>query len=250
MTQADRIRQFARDRYVAPARIDGRAQITIRAGDVHQTMGLVQAMPAVCSAIGSKSFVEVAGVTPISWIGPANGANVWFTFNLQTDTVPERATIQRKEPIRASRLRPGCGLDLEGAVVLVSCVKSKLSSYAPARELYTSAWFRKVRDIVERTGARWFVLSARYGLVAPDDEIAPYNYTLNAVDGAQRKEWANRVLSSLLPELVSVKRVVLFAVWRYREFLVEPLQEHGIQVHVPLANLARGKQLAWLSELE
>jgi hypothetical protein len=41
MTQADRIRQFVRDRYVAPARIDGRAQITIRAGDVHRAMGLV-----------------------------------------------------------------------------------------------------------------------------------------------------------------------------------------------------------------
>jgi hypothetical protein len=171
MTQADRIRQFVRDRYVAPARIDGRAQITIRAGDVHRAMGLVQAMPAVCSAIGSKKFVEIAGVTPINRIGPTHGANVWFTFDLQTSPVLERATVQRAEPIHAPQRLRGSSLDLEGAVVLVSCVKSKLSRSAPARTLYTSAWFRKVRDIVEKSGARWFVLSARHGLVAPGDEM-------------------------------------------------------------------------------
>jgi hypothetical protein len=66
---------------------------------------------------------------------------------------------------------PAARLDLTGAVVLVSCVKSKRSHRAPARLLYTSAWFQKVRDIVEASDARWFILSARYGLVAPDAEI-------------------------------------------------------------------------------
>jgi hypothetical protein len=248
MTQADRIRQFVRDRYIDPARVDGRVQISVRAGDVHQAMGLVQAMPAVCSAIGSKKFVEIAGVTPINRIGPAHGANVWFTFGLQP--CPERATVQRAEPIGAPQLLPGSSIDLKGAVVLVSCVKSKLPSSAPARALYTSAWFRKVRDIVEKSGAWWFVLSARYGLVAPDDEIAPYNHTLNAMGMAERKDWSSRVLDKLLPQLSNEKRVVMFAGHRYREFLVEPLRQRGIEVQVPMANLARGKQLAWLSELE
>jgi hypothetical protein len=63
-------------------------------------------------------------------------------------------------------------VDLAGALVLVSCVKSKLPHPAPARSLYTSAWFQKARDIVERSGARWFVLSSRYGLESPDTTIA------------------------------------------------------------------------------
>jgi hypothetical protein len=249
MTQADRIREFVRDRYVAPARIDGRAQITIRAGDVHRAMSLVQAMPAVCSAIGSKKFVEIAGVTPINRIGPAHGANVWFTFGV-TRPVPQRAKVQRAEPIHAPQLLRGRSLDLKGAVVLVSCVKSKLSGSAPARTLYTSPWFRKVRHIVEKSGARWFVLSARHGLVAPDDEIAPYDHTLNAMGLAERKEWASHVLDKLFPQLSNEKRVVVFAGRRYREFLVEPLRQRGIEVQVPMADLARGKQLAWLSDLE
>lgn len=106
MIQANRIRQFTLDHYVAPARAEGRAEIIIRAGDVHQAMGLTNAMPAVCSAIGSKKIDEFAGVTRSALTGAANGYG--------------------------------------SAVVLVSCVKSKLSHSAPPRALYTSAWFRKV----------------------------------------------------------------------------------------------------------
>jgi uncharacterized protein DUF6884 len=68
----------------------------------------------------------------------------------------------------------------------VSCVKSKRPGRSPARLLYTSAWFQKVRDIVEASGARWFILSARYGLVAPDAEIEPYERTLNSMGVADR----------------------------------------------------------------
>jgi hypothetical protein len=99
-----------------------------------------------------------------------------------------------------------------------------------------------------RLCTRWFVLSARYGLVAPDAEIAPYDYTLNVLGVAERKDWATHVLDKLLPELASKKRAVMFAGHRYREFLVEPLRQNGIEVQVPMANLTRGKQLAWLSE--
>jgi 5-methylcytosine-specific restriction enzyme B len=52
------------------------AEVTIRAGDVHQAMGLSNALPAVCSAIGSDKFGELAGVKLVTHAGPANGANV------------------------------------------------------------------------------------------------------------------------------------------------------------------------------
>jgi len=249
MTQANRIRQFTLDHYVAPARAEGRAEIIIRAGDVHQAMGLNNAMPAVCSAIGSSKFDEFAGVTRSALTGPANGANVYFTFSLHIRPMSERATVQRREPVlKPAQSQPRKSLDLGGAVVLVSCVKSKLSHSAPARALYTSAWFRKVRDIVEASGARWFVLSSRYGLVAPDVEIAPYDYTLNTLGVAERRTWATSVLDKLLPEMAREKRVVMFAGHHYREFLVEPLRQRGIEVDVPMINLTRGEQLAWLSE--
>jgi hypothetical protein len=147
-----------------------------------------------------------------------------------------------------SPTKAGNEVDLANSIILVSCVKSKLPYPAPARSLYTSAWFRKTRDIVEASGAKWFVLSSLYGLVAPDAEIAPYDYTLNTLGVAERRAWAKKVMDKLLPEVVGAKRVVMFAGHRYREFLIEPLEQRGAKVEVPMAHLARGEQLAWLSE--
>src|SRR6266436_6338901 len=98
MTQADRIRQFTLDHYVARARAEGRSEITIRAGDVHQAMGLANAMPAVCSAIGSNKFLELARATLVKWIGPANGANVYLHFSLTAGPMPKQPATSRQQP--------------------------------------------------------------------------------------------------------------------------------------------------------
>ena len=137
--------------------------------------------------------------------------------------------------------------DLTEALVLVSCVKSKQPYSAPARQLYTSAWFRGVRDLVEASGARWFVLSSLYGLVAPDAVIEPYDHTLNSIGVSERQAWAKGVLDKLLPETAGFKRIVMFAGQRYREYLIEPLRRRGITVEIPMKNLRRGEQLAWLT---
>src|SRR5829696_92674 len=85
MSQADRIRQSVLDAYVTPARSEGRPDVTVRAGDVHQAMGLSNALPAVCSAIGGRKFEDLAGVVPADRTGPANGSNVYFSFTVMTE---------------------------------------------------------------------------------------------------------------------------------------------------------------------
>jgi hypothetical protein len=171
MTQADRIRQFALDRYVVPARTKNAADVVIRAGDVHREMALFSAMPAVCSAVGSRKFEEVSGATIVKRTGPPNGANVYFHFSLTAGLQPARPPSLVSTSGESST-RATDAVDLTHSIALVSCVKSKLPHPATARSLYTSAWFHKARDLVEASGARWFVLSSRYGLVAPETEIA------------------------------------------------------------------------------
>jgi hypothetical protein len=177
------------------------------------------------------------------------GANVYFQFSLgMCPAVQAPASLARQPEHKRVQPQPPRNFDLSKAVVLVSCVKRKGPRHTPARLLYTSDWFQKVRNIVESSGARWFILSARYGLVAPDAEIEPYERTLNTLGVAERKAWAKGVLDKLLPKLVGEDRVVMFAGQRYREFLVEPLRKQGIKVEVPMAHLGLFKQLAWLSE--
>ncbi len=77
-----RIRQFASDRYVHPARSRGGSELTLRAGDVHEAMGLKARMPAVCDVLGSKVFLEENRLVLLARHGPKHGANVFFTYRL------------------------------------------------------------------------------------------------------------------------------------------------------------------------
>ena len=123
------------------------------------------------------------------------------------------------------------------SLCLVSCVGRKRSSPAPASDLYTSPWFRKARAYAERVGWPWFVLSAKHGLVQPDEMIAPYDLTLNTMPVADRRRWAAKVLTQLEPHLDGVESVVFLAGQRYREFLTPSLRSRGLVVSVPMQGL-------------
>jgi cytoplasmic iron level regulating protein YaaA (DUF328/UPF0246 family) len=159
-------------------------------------------------------------------------------MSLKTQSAP--AVIARAVKSKAS-------LHLMDALVLVSCVNQKLSEPAPARLLYQSEWFTKVRILVETQKADWLILSALYGVVAPDTTIAPYEKTLKSAGVAERRVWAENVRRQLAPSLIGRQRVVIFAGQRYREFLVPALLSDGYEVDVPMANLRIGEQLAWLA---
>ena len=137
----------------------------------------------------------------------------------------------------------------ERRLFLVSCVKTKRAMPVAAKDLYTSTWFQKARTYVERTGCPWRILSAEYGLVHPEEEIEPYEKTLNSMRVAERRTWAGRVLAGLEPCLdgVDVDTVVFLAGRRYREFLEPALRDQGYTVRVPMTGLRQGEQLAWLN---
>ncbi|WP_292531565.1 DUF6884 domain-containing protein [Mesorhizobium sp.] len=244
MSQADRIRNFVIEAYLEPSRKRGLDQIELRAGDIHRAMELKNAMPAVCSAIGSTKFEVQAGVKTIARTGPSNGSNARFRFSIGP------GLQARREPPIPSANQPTCKPDVNftGAVVLISCVKSKLSHEAAARDLYTSPLFTGPRGLAEGNRVRWYVLSALYGLVAPQSVIAPYDFTLNTRGVSERREWTDRVFRALILAEPDLRRVIMFAGHRYREFLTLKLLERGIHVDVPMEGLRQGEQLAWLAE--
>ena len=133
-------------------------------------------------------------------------------------------------------------------VSLVSCVSMKQSTPCRARDLYTSPWFLKARNYVVASQSPWFILSAEYGLLRPDQVVAPYERTLNTMGVDERRAWARKVLDELVPQLRGVDRVVILAGERYREFLLPTLRTSCVSVEVPMAGLTIGRQLQWLSD--
>jgi len=122
--------------------------------------------------------------------------------------------------------------------------------------MYTSDWFRKARAWAERRedeyGDPWFILSAKYGLLDPDEEIEPYDVTLNKMPMQARKLWANRVLvavvnlASQTEEIERNATITILGGTRYTDLLAPLLHRYGFFVDLPLQGLAIGKQLKLL----
>ena len=130
---------------------------------------------------------------------------------------------------------------------LVGCASQKLRRPAPARDLYVSQLFRKASAYAELTCDRWYVLSAKHGLVHPDTIIEPYDMRLGTNDRTSPPihTWAAGVRAQLDTELAGLGDVALVALAgeQYRTVL---LGSRWPSV-VPMKGLGIGQQLGWLT---
>ena len=134
-------------------------------------------------------------------------------------------------------------------VALVSCVKQKRNSAAPARDLYLSQLFRGLRRYAETHADAWYILSAEHGVLHPEQVVEPYERTLNTMPKRERITWAERVQQQLIELLPADAEVILLAGLRYREEIEPFLRQRGFPVSVPLAGLKIGKQLQRLKQV-
>ena len=79
-SQADMIRRYALENYVAPWRESGDETLAIRAGDVEREVGLRQATPNVCSALEGRKFQALANVVLVSREGPRRSTTTTYYY--------------------------------------------------------------------------------------------------------------------------------------------------------------------------
>lgn len=135
-------------------------------------------------------------------------------------------------------------------VTLVSCVKSKLQRGAPAKDLYTSDYFAKMRAYAESTGVPWFILSAEHGLVNPDAWLEPYDCYLPETTREYRRAWGQKVSMQLQEALGSLDGLVIevHAGAAYAESAATALRPLGAVIVDRLKGLSFGRRLSWYSK--
>ena len=135
----------------------------------------------------------------------------------------------------------------EITVGLVGCASQKLKRPAPARDLYVSQLFKKASAYAEATCDRWYVLSAKHGLVHPDTVLEPYDIRLGTKHRSTPPihQWAAGVRDQLAVELAGLENVTLIALAG---------EQYRIAVHnsrwpvdIPMKGLGIGQQLGWLT---
>ena len=85
-------------------------------------------------------------------------------------------------------------------VGLIGCGKEKLKHAAPAQDLYTGQFFRLCKQWISKSGRvdEWAILSAKHGLVLPEQVIKPYDLHLDSLPYQKRVAWGQKVHQQLM----------------------------------------------------
>ena len=82
-SQADKIRKHITEQVVKPARIRGETSIEIISGDVHKSMGLQNALPAVCSVLEGAALAQLANMRLVERHSPIGSDKPSSTIRYQ-----------------------------------------------------------------------------------------------------------------------------------------------------------------------
>ena len=146
-----------------------------------------------------------------------------------------------------SAARPESARRCDADVILIGCVRTKNAAASPASELYANPLFEGRRRYAVGSGRPWYILSAKFGLLAPGDVIGPYDVYLAAQSPGYRKAWGEFVVAQLEQQEHALRggRIEVHAGAAYADPLRGPLVARGAVLAVPLAHLRQGEQLAW-----
>jgi hypothetical protein len=108
----------------------------------------------------------------------------WKALNSFAPRTFERATEALEDPINP---------DAPYELGLIACSASKLSSPAPAADLYTGALFRLSLAVARRICQRIRILSAKHEVVRLNTVLEPYDVSLASLQKHQRAIWGAAV---------------------------------------------------------
>ncbi len=133
-------------------------------------------------------------------------------------------------------------------ICLIACVSLKDTRKMRAGDIYISPLFKKAREFASNKFDRWYILSAKYGLISPDMVIEPYEKTLNKMSRHDRQAWSEDVFEKLKKCTKVSDEISFVAGLRYRQDLTPILLKRGNKICVPMEGMGIGKQLQWLTK--
>ena len=91
-------------------------------------------------------------------------------------------------------------METSKTIALVACVSKKQDTPQKAKDLYISDWFRKASTYAAANAEQWFILSAKYGLIAENEFINPYELQLKTKSDIERIALRSQyILKQLIP---------------------------------------------------
>ncbi len=120
-------------------------------------------------------------------------------------------------------------------VVLIGSSGETAAAPVPVADLFLSAGFAHAREHAVCSGRPWFVLSAKHGLLEPDDVVAPYDLELGDASTAYRSAWGEWVAAQLGERVQLLGATVeVYGGVGFAQPLRQPLARRGAALELPL----------------
>jgi len=123
-------------------------------------------------------------------------------------------------------------------VCFIACSKSKSPYPCKAKLLYKGSLFKKAFKLATLKKYEVYILSAKYGLLEPEEQISPYTVTLSDFSKQKRKDWADMVNEQ-------IKTKGLHPPFT---FYTGSLYNEHFEGDKPLSGLRLGKSLQWYNK--
>lgn len=132
-------------------------------------------------------------------------------------------------------------------IVFITCGAKKKQTPCAAKDLYIGTYFKTSLAYAQYLNVdKIYILSAQYGVLELNDEIAPYNKNLNAASRREQKIWAYKCYKQLQEKGVDFNEQAIFlggkGYWQY-------LSQLFPNKKIPFAHLKIGMQVHTMREL-
>tara|TARA_R100000152_G_C6779379_1_gene210950 strand:+ start:867 stop:1280 length:414 start_codon:yes stop_codon:yes gene_type:complete len=123
---------------------------------------------------------------------------------------------------------------------IIGCGSKKQIKKCRAEDMYLGSFFKMSTSIVKKTTERYFILSAKYGVLNPSDIIEPYELKITDLKTEQYRRWIFQN-SKRLQQLINKNETIYsLASDRYNNALYQ------FNVYAPMTGLTMGYRNSWL----
>lgn len=133
---------------------------------------------------------------------------------------------------------------------LISCTKNKSEIPCKTKEMYwKSCLFKMAWEYAENKG-KIMILSAKHGLLDPEEFIEPYDKSLTTTPYKLRMIWAHEVHKNILPilKVYNITEIIFLTGRYYFEYLKDLLLVDGYSIQLPLNGMGIGIRMKYFKE--
>lgn len=131
-------------------------------------------------------------------------------------------------------------------VGIITCGCKKKDNAAAAKDFYTGTAFTVYRDYMIENFDHWVILSAKYGLVLPDQIVSPYNTYIKDLDAEEKYKLADTFCRDLKQKFPDVSTFKFYVSDEYKKVLLPHFDRYNINAEFPLDGLPYGKKLHFM----